>query len=156
MAMKQIALALILCITASSASFAQFALDVDKEEVRKKAGIRLLSDLPVGEKAVVRFPTYCADNGRLMMQASAELDDDAGVTYSINWIVKRVSEKSIVIEADTTARQRSRIKSDIMRRLWRVYNCRDPKKPEEEPPLVYEVLSIAGAKSTSEVFALPD
>ncbi|CAM5621129.1 hypothetical protein MAUB1S_10582 [Mycolicibacterium aubagnense] len=146
---------LALSLASTSLAFGQFAVDIEQEAFRKKVGQRLVRDLAVGESGKVRYVYFCVDDRRLMMNGEAELEENRN-DYSISWTVKRTDEKSVTLEADVTQSQKPQLKRDLLRRLRMLRNCRDPERESGPQQQLYQVMSLAGTRSMSEVLAIPD
>ena len=90
-------LAAILLLLSSSASAADFKIDLDLKEINTVFEVFTLGDLGVGDSGYVHRSTFCVENGTLKIPKDLQLENDRS-EYGSFFKVKRLPSDSISVE----------------------------------------------------------
>lgn len=102
----------LLMLTALPAS-AAFQIDMPPEEVRKENQVSLLFDLAVGEKGIISFPSFCADDDTLFAMSTTKLFTERS-DYGVSWIATRHPGGDISFQVEKGSKNKDSLRSSIV------------------------------------------
>ncbi len=137
----------------SSSAYAQFALDMTTSQMSSANGYSTLSDLAVGERGLVRYPSFCSSNDRIFVRGTTRLERERS-DYGQTWIATRQPGGLLAFEVEKGAKAGNEdLRTAILDRLIDASNIDCSKTPWGSPQLM-EIGSINGKTKASE-FAAP-
>lgn len=145
----RILLACLFCCAAATA-LADFDIERDAADLRRMSGQHVLADLAVGDVGLLAFAPLCRDGRALYVWAMRPLNKEI---YREGFKVRREPDRRVSLAVQQDKSSKMTVKQFLVDALGGAPECSlsEPYGPER-----FQVISIDGATSLSDILAMPD